>query len=783
MSVFILLLAGAGATASEQLPVDETIVVKGQNPLHSEDSDYFFGSLQSISGKDLQQSGSVSITDYLKHHLRNVHVNDAQNNPFQPDVQYRGFTASPLLGLPQGISVYLNGFRFNEPFGDTVNWDLIALSAIDKVQLFSGSNPLFGYNTLGGALALTVKDGFNHADDSVTFSAGSHGSQLVNMQSGGHNEHWGYYLNVNQYEEDGWRDASPTQIKQYLANISYQGQGIDAKLLLANNHNGMIGNGAVPLELLEAQSPTAIYTQPDQTSTAMKLVGLTVDASLSQSLLLSANAYVRENVVRSINGDDSDFAECETDFGTTLCEGDDDDDDHEEANAMSHDDDDGNEDEIQPVQFVGYAPNTPFSELSNLDPDDVDGTYNTGRSVIKSKGITLQLTKDFSESIQVTAGLSTDNSAISFVSGTEFAILHNESINDDRSVTPIGLFDQEAQVALDVDSTYYSAFVQGHFTLNEKLSLELGGRYQKATIDMKDLIESGEGSLDGYHKFKRFNPAVGGLYQINDQLLATLSYSESSRNPSPAELSCADENDPCKLPNGFVSDPPLEQVVVKTWEFGLSHSTANWQHQVTLFNTKSIDDIIFQQAGSHPSRGYFVNIDETRRQGIELASQTRLGSVDVTVNYSYLDATFESPFVSFSPQNPLGPNREVSPGDTIPGQPKHQLKLLLDYQWEKLHLGSELNYVSSSFYRGDEANENQKIGSHVLANLVANYQFSDNLSAALRVDNLFDRQYFTFGTYGEADEVLEDIYPDVEGPHFVGPAKPRSVSVSMNYRF
>lgn len=780
MSAIMIMLAGLGA--SEQ-PI-EAIEVKGQTPLHSENGEYLLGTMQKANSLALEKSQSISITDFLKNNLRNVHVNDAQNNPFQPDVQYRGFTASPLLGLPQGISVYLNGFRFNEPFGDTVNWDLVSLSAIDEVTLFSGSNPLFGYNTLGGALALSVKNGFEHDVNQVTLSAGNHGANLVNLQSGGHNEHWAYYFNVNQYEEDGWRDASPTDVKQYLANVSYKNDKVDASLLLANNYNIMVGNGAVPLELLELQSPRAIYTQPDQTNTAMKLLGLSVDVNVSDTLLLAINAYARNNTISSINGDDSDYGPCETDTGISLCDGaaeDDDDDEHEGEGDLEHEE--GEEDEFEPVDFVGHPSGTSFSQLSALDPEDVDGTYNTGKSVIKSHGLTLQLTQIFSNDHQLTLGVSADKSKINFNSATQFAILHNDTAQDDRSVTPIGLYDQEAEVGLDVETKHYSAFAQAHIQVSAGVSVELGGRFQKTNIEMVDLYETGEGSLNGTHDFKRFNPAIGLRYESSDSLVTTLSYSESSRNPSPAELSCADENDPCKLPNGFVSDPPLEQVVVKTWELGFSKPVAGIQAEVILFNTKSLDDIIFQQAGAHPSRGYFVNIDETRRQGIEFSMAKQIGALHSELQYSYLDATFESPFVSFSPQNPLGPNRLVNPGSSIPGQPKHNVKLLLDYQLDKLSLATEINYVTDSFYRGDEANENQKVGSYVLTNLVASYQYSEALSFGLRIDNLFDKQYFTFGTYGEADEVLEDSYEDIDDPYFVGPAKPRSAMFTLTYKF
>ena len=120
----------------------EVIEVHGATSLQTgSDAAPIFGSVQSLSQKQIEESVSRSLPELLKTQFASVNLNDAQNNPFQPDLQYRGFTASPLLGLPQGISVYLNGGRINEAFGDTVNWDLMPLDAIDTVSLYSGSNP------------------------------------------------------------------------------------------------------------------------------------------------------------------------------------------------------------------------------------------------------------------------------------------------------------------------------------------------------------------------------------------------------------------------------------------------------------------------------------------------------------------------------------------------------------------------------------------------------------------------------------------------------------------
>jgi len=112
--------------------------------------------IQTVKSEDFVRSQSLDISDYMNRNLGSVHVNEVQNNPLQPDVNYRGFTASPLLGTPQGLSLYMDGVRLNQPFGDTVSWDLIPQSAIAGMQLMPGSNPLFGLNTLGGALSIQM---------------------------------------------------------------------------------------------------------------------------------------------------------------------------------------------------------------------------------------------------------------------------------------------------------------------------------------------------------------------------------------------------------------------------------------------------------------------------------------------------------------------------------------------------------------------------------------------------------------------------------------------------
>jgi iron complex outermembrane receptor protein len=756
----------------------EKISVLGQTPLSSNISTEanIIGSAQFITNEDITRAQATSLADHMRNQLVSVNISDVQNNPFQPDVQYRGFTASPLLGLPQGISVYLNGVRFNEPFGDTVNWDLIPLNALDSVALYSGSNPAFGQNTLGGALSLKTKNGFSYTDTELDVQFGSFGQKQYSVQSGGNSGNWGYYFIANSYKEDGWRDFSQSELKQALGALSYKDDSNYVELLLAANDNEMTGNGAAPEELIAIEGREAVYTHPDRTNIDYKIISISSDSVINENLSVQANAYYRQNDINSLNGDDSDYEECsladlgEPGSGETLCE---------------EDEDDGS---LERVEFVGFDDDDLFSDIApHIDPDEVDGTLNDGATDNTSYGFATQLihVSSFDNFEQeVIFGLGMDKADINFQSNTQFGILHNDSAEDDRSVSPTGFYDSESQVRLDVTTEQQYLYASYSMAFEHGLTLNIAGRYNNSHIVMNDLIDEGEGSLNGNHKFNRFNPAVGLNYQVNNEITAKVSYSESSRVPSPAELSCADEDDPCKLPNGFVADPPLEQVVAKTIEASLQYNTNSVAAIATVFSTRTVDDIIFQQAGSTSSEGYFVNIDKVQRQGVELAYSVAFEEVNLGASYNYLKATFESPFVSFSPQNPLGADRQVNPGDVIPGQPQHQIKLHADWNInQQMSLGAELVYASDSYYRGDEANENKKIPSYAFVNAYFAYQINNNLNVSAKVDNLFDREYETFGTYGEADEVLEDFYPDVEEPYFVGPSRPRSVSVNVNYKF
>ena len=97
--------------------------------------------VQTATSDEIERRKALDLSSFLTRRFNAVFANEIQNNPFQPDINYRGYTASPLLGTPQGLSVYMDGVRLNQPFGDVVSWDLIPRLAISTTTLRPGAKP------------------------------------------------------------------------------------------------------------------------------------------------------------------------------------------------------------------------------------------------------------------------------------------------------------------------------------------------------------------------------------------------------------------------------------------------------------------------------------------------------------------------------------------------------------------------------------------------------------------------------------------------------------------
>lgn len=751
-------LALSSATAAEEAQPDpqieelELMEVIDVAPLSGSgiDAKKVPANVQTVDAGQLETTQSISLTDYMNRYMGSVHINEAQNNPLQPDVYYRGFVASPLLGLPQGLSTYVNGVRFNEPFGDSVNWDLIPKGAIQAMELYPGSNPVYGLNSLGGAISLRTKTGFSAPGHQLEAYGGSWDRHSEELTSGWNDGTWGYFIDLHHFGEEGWRNFSPSEAKQVFGTLSWQGEKANLDLTLGANDNDLRGNGAMPIQL-QALDRKAVFTHPDQTVTRMFFSELAGSYALADQIELSGNAYFRQNRIKTFNGDDSDFGACPFN-SALLC--------NEEDEQVE--DVDGN--------FVDAT-------------DAVIGaTNNTSATYMRSRGGTLQATLDhdwFGHDNTLLLGASLDYAEVHFLSDSELA-----SLTEDRGTVGSGVLVNESRVRLNTETETYGLYFSDSFSITDALTATVAGRYNHIDLVMANQFIDGEDKLSGSHSFERFNPSFGLTYQILANLGVYGSYSESSRVPTPMELSCADPGDPCRLPNAFISDPPLEQVVAKTWEGGfrgdlnalLGKGDMKWN--LGYFHTINHNDIIFNRGGDSVSEGFFSNVGQTRRHGIEAGATAAVPALfsaiddwSFSANYTYLSAQFLD---GFTIRHPLIEDTaaQVGRGDRIPGIPEHIFKASVGVElWRQLSFGIDGLYSGDQFFRGDEANLTGKLAGYWLFNARAEYKFNEHFTLFGKVDNIFDNDYNSFGVFGQADEVLGDAFDD---RRFVSPGAPRA---------
>jgi outer membrane receptor protein involved in Fe transport len=704
---------------------------------------------------DFTAAQTQSTAELLELQFSGITVNNLQSNPYQKDIRYRGFTASPLLGNPKRLEVYVIGVRFNEPFGDTVLWDLLPDDAVKQMALLPGSNPIFGLNSLGGALSIRTKTGFTAPGHEAEGNYGSWDRKSGRFSSGGNNGSLGYYVTGNYFKEDGYRDFSNSRVLQGLSTFSWQTERSDLNLNIAYTDNKLRGNGASPIQLAKID-PKQVFTHPDRTINRMFLSSLDGSLWVTADIQLSAVAYLRQSKTESFNGDDSDFEACE----------------NQENIGFICEEDDGEEELVQDVN----------EQLIVASDDLIGATNNFSNTNQYGRGGSLQAT--FLQSVfeldnHLVIGSSYDTAKINYSADTELG-----SLTETRGTTRGGILLDESRVRLRSRTSSYAFYMTNTLSVTDALSLTFSARYNKTDVRLKDKDGT---ELNGRHSYDRFNPAGGFVYTFMPQLQFYGNYSESNRAPSPVELSCADPEDPCKLPNAFISDPNLKQVVASTWEIGfrgrdvaLPKGRLNWN--VGYFNTRTDDEIYFISSGRIASEGFFSNIGETRRHGVELGINTHfdelIGDFDrwhLSANYTYLDATFLDSFTAFSPNNPFADDNgaiAVGSGSLIPGVPKHVFKFVVGTElWDRFRLSLNGVYNSDQVFRGDESNQNPKLGGYWLFNLRAEIEVYDHITLLGKVDNLFDRQYKTGGVFGEADEVLGDDFDD---PRFVAPGSGRA---------
>jgi outer membrane receptor protein involved in Fe transport len=700
--------------------------------------------VQTVTDEQIYNGQSLNLSEYMSRNLLGVNINEIQGSPFQADINYRGFRASGILGSSQGLSVYLDGVRVNEPFGDVVNWDMIPEAAISNVTLVPGSNPVYGLNTLGGALAFTTKSGLTAPGTEVKLQAGSFGRKRADVSYGSKSDDGSHrFISATVFDEKGWRDNSEGSLGNVFAKIGRMQNDSNWSLSLIAARSNMLGNGLLPstnygedagnanapLEGLYETNRRWVYTHPDQTKNELNMLTLNVQRMLANDTELAGVGYVRHSTRRSVNGD--------------------------------------------------YEIGDP--------PTSSEGVLNYNTTWQTSYGGSLNLTK-LIDKHQITTGTSFDASNVRYTSAQAQDCLM------DASRAPFGCDDPVARQGVRGKSYAIGLYASDTWKFQEQTHLTAAARFNHAGVS-----NTITGQAKEAFTYNSLNPSLGASHQLNSAMNIFANVGQSNRVPTVMELGCADPANPCSLPTGLQADPYLKQVIARTIEGGMRWKLASDSGaSASVYRTENRDDILFNS--NTVGRGFFSNFSRTRRQGLDLSAYKSIGAVTVQAGYSYLDATYQTEGSIFAGER----NVTVTPGTKIAGLPEHTLKLNADWRvTPKFTLGGTAITTSSITTQGNEdgkiglddgnpahlATVNAKVNGYTVFHLHANYAAEKGLDYFGRINNLFDTRYETYGMMGmsafNANGSLRDFPGGEEGTvsRFVAPGAPRSFMVGLRYRY
>lgn len=782
------------------------------------------GPVQTATAQDIIGSGALNLSDFMNRRLNGVYINDMAGSSFQPDVNFRGYTASPILGTPEGISVYVDGVRQNQPFGDIVSWDLIPKNAISEVTMVPGSDPLFGLNTLGGALPVRTKDGVSDPGASITATYGASGRKEIQGEyGGGKPTGFNWFLAGNGFHESGWRIASPSDVKQGFVKLGWRTDSTDLALTTSYAYNTLGANALQDYRLLAANY-TSGYTFPDITGNRSPSFNLTLRHTFNTSWAFSGNTWYRNIRTEITNPNYNNDASGNNIYQPSASE----------------------QAALKAAGYTGFPPsgataaNTPFPKwrciadaLLQSDPDercDGDTVYSLERQ--NDYGFSAQATMlkaMRSGNNQLAVGVTFDRGSVAFTQNTAWGYL-----NPDHTITDVPAW-QDGSTANPVDSRVnlhgstpnWGLYFTDTLPLQSTVNLTVSGRFNQFTVNNTDYLDpaAGPGSLTGNYVYRRFNSSVGVTWNPVPQLNAYARFSQGSRAPTSIELGCSDPANPCSLPNALQSDPPLRQVVTDTWEAGVrGKPEVSFIHglrwNVGLFQSTNHNDILFVSSVALGA-GYFQNFAKTLREGWDANLDGRIGRVTWGLDYTFLSATYQTGATLNGAANStsdtalagtpgLDGNIYVHPGNRIPLIPKQSGKAYAVYQATK-RLAFELNEIaiSSSYVRGNENNAYKADGVYYLGpgvtpgysvtNFRAHYDLTRRLQLVVQIDNLFNKEYYTAaqladtGFSAQGAVVTRPFSPYTTGPEagtypqqaatFFAPGAPRRAWVELRVKF
>lgn len=686
---------------------------------------------QVIAPESVRRRGAVTVADVLRGAV-GISTASQFGSPAQPDVRFRGFQVGPVVGFPQSVSVFVDGVRINEPDASQVNWDLVPLHAVERIEVVRAPGGPFGRNTLAGAVNVVTRraEAGGGIRGAAEAGGGSFGSGNAQGWAAGTTEGGADWLvSARHYRSEGWRDLSETALRQLFARAGWRRGGTDVWASYTFADSYVEGPGSLPSSWLRGDLPPAL-------------------------------AGTRDPRRLQFTGFEGDWFDPRLHFGVVNA-----------RRAL------GPRTEVHANAFVR---SNRFTQAN----DNITEPNARGETSILSAGAAAQLVHELS-------------SGAAWTGGVEY-VRNDTDIRIFEEANPA--FPDAGGMTEDVASIEDNAGAFAHlwWPLSPAVGITASLRYDYVFLPVTDRLDP---ENSGENTFSQLTGSVGADLAVTAGLRLFAGYGRGFRAPVILEVSCADPEDPCPLPFELGADPPLDPVTTHTWQAGVRWlGPAETSVEVVGYRAEVYDDL-FAVVAVPSTRGYFKNLDRTRRQGVELSAAARphpllelRGSLALTRATFQSEATLASALLGDDDdeEEPSAGAAQadeddgdgdgavrVGPGDRFAMVPGVTAEMGIAYSPGRWRFELEGAYTGRQHFVGDEDNRAAfgTLAPYFLLNGRAERDVG-RLTVFAEGQNLLDLEHETFGI----------IAPNVRGPDhgpqpFLTPGLPFRLHAGLRYGF
>ena len=653
----------------------------------------------------IEDGSAESLTRRLAR-LPGVSLSNQTGSPYQSDVRLRGFALSPIVGVPQGVSVFVDGVRVNEADASQVHLSLIPGGAVERVELLRGPVGAFGKNALAGALNFVTARGSDDARIELETEGGSYGSASGTVRAGGRWAAYDGFIAASYRRSDGWREHGHSEELSVFGKLGWSGERTDAWLSYTFESDSLEGPGPLPESWIQGGALPADIVAPPQDRRRLQYTGGTGDAFTARMHFLNGRL---ERVLS------------------------------EEWSA----------------QLISFARFVDFRQSN----DNVTEPDALGITEIASVGTTAQLTYQPRDGLLLILG----------AEGVRNDVRIDIQAHPNRAFPSLAPHTTER---LRTDEGNLASFAEAWWALSPSLALHGSLRFDFSSLPVTDLLDPAD---SGENTFSEWSGGLGLSGDIGSGVNAFAGYGRGFRSPVILEVSCADPEDPCQLPFELGPDPPLSPVTSDTWQAGLRLGGERLRGEAVGYWSEVKNDIFNVVDLETPTRGFFTNLERTRRLGLELSAEAMpfrgKHELAITGSLGWTRATFESSAVLAAPfldEDEQGAPPEVEPGDRFPMVPEFSVSAGVAYAFFRTSVALQALWVGEQFLIGDEGNEApfKKLDRYSLVDLRVEHRIGQAM-VYLELSNLLDQRYSPFGIISRnvrgAEEEVERI-PHARSP-------------------